>query len=435
MKSLFTILIVFSSVQFLAQNAEKVYKKVNDAVVRIYTYHDDNTMHGQASGVIIKKKGWVITNCHVLGDAEMIYAEHLGQYIALDSIVALDSDKDVLILQLNKEFLHNYSKTIPDIKIGDSKRLKVGQKIYAIGSPYGFENTITEGIISGLRTSFDSTKNFIQISAPISAGSSGGAVVNSKCEIIGISTLVFSGITAQNLNFALQIDEVIETSKYGIKPNTSNFSSLLDFYFQNGQKELYEKNYLSAIINFEKALKYNTDQDVSRAILYYYTGLAFHKMKQNDSAAHYYNKSLQIKEIADTYVGLGALCSENKDFDNAIKFFELALNLNSEFNEAIVAIGNAYYLKKDHIAALKYLRKAVKISPNNPKANYLLGNISMDVKEYNLAIILYKQAIRFSPYYAEAYLGIAICFKNIGDIYNYEKYKKIAIDINPDIGM
>ncbi|MBK7311456.1 MAG: trypsin-like peptidase domain-containing protein [Sphingobacteriaceae bacterium] len=274
MKKLLTILISLSFGQLLAQDAEKVYEKVNDAVVRIFTYHNDHTSHGQGSGVIIKDKGWVITNYHVLGDAEIIHAEHKGQHIKLDSIIAMDADKDVLILQLNKEFLDKFAKTIPTIKLGDSKKLKVGQKIYAIGSPYGFENTMTEGIISGLRTSFDSTKNFIQISAPISSGSSGGAVVNSKCELIGISTMVISGGTAQNLNFALQIDEVIKTSIAGKKPNTATKASLLNFYFQNGQKELYEKNYLSSIINFEKALQY-LDHEESAAILYYYTGLAF----------------------------------------------------------------------------------------------------------------------------------------------------------------
>lgn len=433
MKRLLTILISFSLGQLLAQDAEKVYEKVNDAVVRIYTYHNDNTSHGQGSGVIIKDKGWVITNYHNLGDAEIIRAEHKGQHITLDSIIAMDADKDVLILQLNKDFLNKYSSTIPSLKLGDSKKLKVGQKIYAIGSPYGFENTMTEGIISGLRTSFDSTKNFIQISAPISSGSSGGAIVNSKCELIGISTMVISGGTAQNLNFALQIDEVIKTSKGGKKMNAVSKEEYANFYFQSGQKELYQKNYLSAIINFEKAIKY-LDHDESAAILYYYTGLAFHKLKRLDSAAFYYNKSLHIKKIGDTYVGIGTISLDNGDYDSAIKFFEFALQLNSEFSEALVAMGNAYYLKKDNLTALKYLQKAVTVSPNNPKANYLLGNISMEIKKYDLAVMVYSQAIKYNPYYADAFFGLSIAYQNLGDMVKSEQCKKRALELNPDIG-
>lgn len=75
------------------------------------------------------------------------------------------------------------------IKIGESKNLTIGQRVYAVGSPLGFENTISEGIISGLRSYEESGKDFIQITASISPGSSGGAVVNDKGELIGISTL------------------------------------------------------------------------------------------------------------------------------------------------------------------------------------------------------------------------------------------------------
>lgn len=69
------------------KSAEKIYRQLNDAVVRIYTHHDDNSMDGQASGVILRDKGWVVTNYHVLGDASIIYAEHNGTAHRLDSIL------------------------------------------------------------------------------------------------------------------------------------------------------------------------------------------------------------------------------------------------------------------------------------------------------------------------------------------------------------
>ena len=80
------------------------------------------------------------------------------------------SVKDILILKIKE-------RKFAAIKIGDSKKLNVGQRVYAIGSPLGFENSISEGIISGLRNYAEIGKNFIQITASISSGSSGGAVV------------------------------------------------------------------------------------------------------------------------------------------------------------------------------------------------------------------------------------------------------------------
>ncbi|MBL0341183.1 MAG: serine protease [Bacteroidetes bacterium] len=102
---LFIFLFVFSIIEVWAQShgAEKIYEKVNDAVVRIYTYHEDNSMHGQGSGVIIKDKGWIVSNFHILGDATFIYAEHNGVFIKLDSILATDEKKDILILSLFKD--------------------------------------------------------------------------------------------------------------------------------------------------------------------------------------------------------------------------------------------------------------------------------------------------------------------------------------------
>ena len=103
---LFVHLILNVSLFAQGKSAEKIYRQTNDAIVRIYTHHDDNSVHGQGSGVIIKEKGWIVTNYHVLGDASIIYAEHNGKYIQLDSILAMDPKKDILILQL-KDYKNN----------------------------------------------------------------------------------------------------------------------------------------------------------------------------------------------------------------------------------------------------------------------------------------------------------------------------------------
>jgi S1-C subfamily serine protease/Flp pilus assembly protein TadD len=433
MKNIFPYIFFFCFAMSKAQpSAEKVFENVSDAVVRIFTYHHDYTSRGQGSGVIIKDKGWVITNYHVLGDAEIIHARHNGQNIHLDSIIAMDAEKDVLILQLNKEFLKKYDKTIPSIKIGNSKKLKVGQKVYAIGSPFGFENTMTDGIISGLRSSYDSTKKFIQISAPISSGSSGGAVVNEKGELIGISTLVISGGNAQNLNFALAIDEVLETATAPKKVNERANSTLVNYYFQNGRKDFYQKKYKSAIFNLKNAMQYVEKED-SKAVIYYYTGLAFQKLNMVDSATAYYNLSLENRKISDTYVALGTISLDAGNYDKAIALFEQALKLNPNFNEALVSMGTAYYRKSDYLTALQYLQRAVAVSPNNPKAHFLLGNISVVIKKYDLAILFYHQAIYYNPTFAEAYMGLYKAYQLSGETQKAEANRRRALELNPKL--
>ena len=148
-------------------SAEQIYKKVNDAVVVIHAYDYNNHLSKQGSGVVINEKGYVVTNYHVLAGNDRLEVLHNKEIVPYVDIIGIDVEKDILILKIEE-------KKFPAIKIGDSKSLIIGQRVYAIGSPLGFENTISEGIISGLRSYEESGKNFIQITASISPGSSGG---------------------------------------------------------------------------------------------------------------------------------------------------------------------------------------------------------------------------------------------------------------------
>ena len=181
-------------------SAEQIYEKIKDAVVVILAYDYSNELAKQGSGVVLNDKGYVVTNYHILSGCERLEIMHGKEIIPYVDIIGINVEKDILILKIEQ-------KKFPSVKLGDVKLLKVGQRVYAIGSPMGFENTISEGIISGLRSYEDLRKNYIQITASISSGSSGGAILNDKGELIGISTLTAK--EGQNLNFAVPIDEVL----------------------------------------------------------------------------------------------------------------------------------------------------------------------------------------------------------------------------------
>jgi len=173
---------------------ENIFEKVNNAVVVVLAYDYEGKLAKQGSGVVLNDKGYIVTNYHILAECDKIEIKHYDKVIPYVDIIGVDVEKDILILKIKREI-------IPSLKIADSDKLKVGQRVYAIGSPLGFENTISEGIISGLRNYDELNRNFIQITASLSTGSSGGAVVDSKGELIGISTLTVRG--GQNLNFII----------------------------------------------------------------------------------------------------------------------------------------------------------------------------------------------------------------------------------------
>lgn len=198
-----TILLIFvfqSGIFSQELTPEQIFEKVDDCVVVTLSYDFRGNLSKQGSGVVIRDKGLIVTNCHVFIGCNKIEVKHKDQIIKHTDIIGLDLEKDILILKINENIF-------PSIQIGNSESLKVGQRVYAVGSPLGMENSLSEGLISGLRNMSDENKSYIQITASISPGSSGGAVINSKGELIGVSTK--SLWFGQNLNFAIPINDIL----------------------------------------------------------------------------------------------------------------------------------------------------------------------------------------------------------------------------------
>ena len=158
------------------------------------------------SGVIINaKKGYVITNHHVIDKADEITVTTSDGRVLTASLVGSDPDSDVAIIKVDGDNLNA-------ISLGKSSELRVGDFVVAIGSPFGLSQTVTSGIVSALGRSglgIEGYEDFIQTDADINPGNSGGALVNLRGELIGINTAIFSrGGGSVGIGFAIPIDMV-----------------------------------------------------------------------------------------------------------------------------------------------------------------------------------------------------------------------------------
>ena len=183
-------------------SAEQIYAQCSPAVFRIETYDSDSKMIGTASGFIISSDGVAVTNYHVFQGAavfKVILSD--GSEYWPESIAGASASKDIVIFKIPGSGFHF-------LKIGDPGTLAGGQNIYTIGSPFGLESTISTGLISNPRRNLGGGDLWIQISAPISPGSSGGALINEYGQVIGITTASISLDDAQNLNLAIPIDQI-----------------------------------------------------------------------------------------------------------------------------------------------------------------------------------------------------------------------------------
>ncbi|MBI4842872.1 MAG: DegQ family serine endoprotease [Nitrospirae bacterium] len=152
------------------------------------------------SGVIVTSDGYILTNNHVVKDADEITVL-LSDKRELDGkIIASDPKTDISVIKVD-------ARDLPTLKWGDSNELKPGNLVLAIGSPYGLNQTVTMGIVSAVgraNVGLADYENFIQLDAAINPGNSGGALVNSNCELVGINTAIFSTSGGyQGIGFAI----------------------------------------------------------------------------------------------------------------------------------------------------------------------------------------------------------------------------------------
>lgn len=177
-----------------------IAKAANGAIVSIVMSDKDGKPIGQGSGFFVSEDGFIITNYHVIaqGTSAVVKLPNDALY-PVDCVVAFNKARDTALIKA-------HGQNFRTLAIGNSDRIQVGEEVVAIGNPLSLESTVSNGIVSGLRTVDELGGKFLQITAPISPGSSGGPLFNMSGEVVGITTMYLKG--GENLNFAIPINEV-----------------------------------------------------------------------------------------------------------------------------------------------------------------------------------------------------------------------------------
>lgn len=187
-----------------------VYEKINPAIVAIDANLNDGFSAG--TGCVVRSDGVILTGSHVIEGAKDIDVTTYDGKVYKASILAkMGKNKDLALLKIDAK------KNLKTISFGDSSDVKVGQKVLAIGNPFGFSGTLTSGIVSRI----DYAKGRIQTDAAINPGCSGGPLLNSQGEVIGISQSIYNpdnNISNIGIGFAIPVNDAkkfIETANLG----------------------------------------------------------------------------------------------------------------------------------------------------------------------------------------------------------------------------
>ena len=179
-----------------------IYEKINPAIVSVDSRLSDGLSCG--TGCIIDKNGTILTSAHILEEGnDIIVTTSNGQDYQAKVLKKLGEHKDIALLKISPIY------ELSTVKMGDSSKIKVGEKVLAIGNPFGFKGTLTQGIVSRI----DYEKNRIQTDAAINPGSSGGPLLNTNGEIIGINQAIYNpdnNISNIGIGFATPVNLIKE---------------------------------------------------------------------------------------------------------------------------------------------------------------------------------------------------------------------------------
>jgi hypothetical protein len=182
----------------LRKDIPAIAKAADGAIVTIITAANDNPI-AQGSGFLVSADGVIVTNYHVIKTGNVAVVKFPDDTaFPVDGVLAIDKARDLAVLKI-------HGKTFQMLTLGDSDDIQVGEEVVAIGNPLLLESTVSNGIISGVRTSKEQGGKFLQTTAPISPGSSGGPLFNMRGEVVGINTLYLEG--GENLNFAIPVND------------------------------------------------------------------------------------------------------------------------------------------------------------------------------------------------------------------------------------
>jgi len=379
------------------------------------------------SGFIVSSDGLVVTSKHVVSDTGAKYqitTSNNKNYNVVN--IYRDPLNDIAILKI----IDTAKNTYPFVKLGNSNDVKVGQNIYAIGSPLGFEYSISEGIVAALRNnekvSFTDPDTYtliektfdkvIQITAAISPGNSGGALFSGKGEVVGITTYSYGFYG--NLNFAIAINSFNSVIK------NINFSDLdnNEEYQKKREQNLFNTNLKLADTYKSKLYAtwfYSKQIDTMKKLDTFYVKQDSLNKIYLGKAESFYNICMDLRPdtfyVYQNLMDLYVYTDKFQKAEDLYKRIRERFDSDSLLNTLSSSLAEAYSTSKDYKKALSFYEKMSKIDTADNFIRYQIAFLNESMKDYKKAIFAYNNIIKRDSNFINAYV-------RLGDIY-YKQFK------------
>ncbi len=420
-------IIVAVPLSALALSPSQVFEQVKDSVVVVRVLDVQGKPKSQGSGVMLPS-GQIATNCHVVEDSVRFQVRRDNRFVA-GQLRPSDGNKDLCLIEAQ-------GLSVKPAVLGKAAVLKVGEAVYAVGSPQGLELSLSNGIVSQLR---GGPPPFIQTTAAISPGSSGGGLFDGEGRLVGITTFYLEG--GQSLNFALPVEWLAEITP-GTRKTTAG-RSLVDWLVRVGTLErkkdwlglinwsrqwtdvdpgnalswvilgtayLNARRHTEAIEALRRALSLRRDETAEWIPGTWNTlGVAYTGVQRNSEAIEAFRQALRLRrDDADTWYNVGVANGKLQRHNEAINAYREALRLRPDHPRAWANLGINYDALGRHNDAINAYREALRLEPDDPALWYDLGRTDGQVPRPNEAIAAFRQALRLRPDHVDSWFGLAV---------------------------
>lgn len=414
---------------FGEENLPAIIKQIQPSIVSILISNKEGTVSGQGSGFFINQGGDLITSRHVLegaSHASVITSE--GKEYPIKRVVSEDPDGDLILASIDLE-----GSQVQPLRVR-STFPETGERVIIIGTPLGLEKTVSDGIVSAVRE-VPGFGRIIQVTAPISPGSSGSPVVDMKGEVVGIAT--FFIIAGQNLNFAIpgeRISKLVrgegQTLPEREEQRTETLRASEEYLYATGLRYLWVEDYEKALSQFVEAAKRNPNH----AEAYFQIGYSLGKLGKYKEAIDPYRQALRIKpNDGETHNNLCVAYGMSGRYLEAIESCQDALRIQPELAEAHNNMAWSLHKLGRFQEGIESCKKAIRLKPDFAVAHYNLGNNYFALQKYQEAMESYKQALRIKFDYAEAQLNLGATYNQMGRYDDAIASYRQALQIKPGL--
>ena len=420
-------------------------RRIKPSAVAIETFDSRGEKLTRGSGFFIDKDR-VVTNRHVIEGAYRAEV-HLnsGNSFPVKSVIGVDAEGDVALLKvdapLNQVRPLSLDRTSP----------QEGESVVVIGNPFGLEGSVTNGIVSAVRD-IPGFGRIIQITAPISPGSSGSPVVNMQGQVIGVATLQITG--GQSVNFAIPSERIAQLDRTTqsdaaqqlslselVAATSRNKRAKAVEYFRAGLSFLSKDDCQNALPYFQKATdsdsgygeawaqagfcneklgRHSDAIEASRKAVnirpsaesYFNIGLANYYLKQYRESEQAYRQAIKLDpyNAADAYYALGLTYRDSGQFEEEIQAYKHALRLKPDYASAYDRLGQRYLQLKRYNEAIEAFKQLSVLKPGDANSQNSLGEAYEALNKHEESVEAFRQAIRLKPDFGKAYYNLGKSF-------------------------